>query len=127
MSSPLAGLKVLDASRVLAGPFCGQLLADLGAEVVKLERPSAGDDTRSWGPPFFGPQLSAYYLCGNRSKRGFSLDLAKPGGLELFHELIDKSDVLIENFRTDSAEKMGLAPKGLLTRHPRLIACSITG
>jgi crotonobetainyl-CoA:carnitine CoA-transferase CaiB-like acyl-CoA transferase len=127
MASPLTGLKVLDASRVLAGPFCGQLLADLGAEVIKLERPGAGDDTRAWGPPFFGPQLSAYYLCANRSKRAFALDLGKPEGLKLFHELIDKSDVLIENFRTDSAEKMGLAPKNLLARHPRLIACSITG
>lgn len=127
MHSPLTGLKVLDASRVLAGPFCGQLLADLGAEVIKLERPGAGDDTRSWGPPFFGPQLSAYYLCANRGKRAFALDLGKPEGLKLFHDLIDKSDVLIENFRTDSAEKMGLAPKDLLARHPKLIACSITG
>lgn len=127
MSSPLTGLKILDASRVLAGPFCGQLLADLGAEVIKLERPGAGDDTRAWGPPFFGPQMSAYYLCANRGKRGFTLDLGKPEGLSLFHELIAKSDVLIENFRTDSAERMGLAPKQLLARHPRLIACSITG
>lgn len=127
MPSPLTSLKVLDASRVLAGPFCAQLLADLGAEVIKLERPGAGDDTRAWGPPFFGPQMSAYYLCANRGKRGFALDLGKPDGLKLFHELIDKSDVLIENFRTDSADKMGLAPKQLLTRHPRLIACSITG
>jgi crotonobetainyl-CoA:carnitine CoA-transferase CaiB-like acyl-CoA transferase len=127
MPSPLVGLKVLDASRVLAGPFCGQLLAELGAEVIKLERPGAGDDTRAWGPPFFGPQMSAYYLCANRGKRGFALDIGKPEGLKLFHELIDKSDVLIENFRTDSAEKMGLTPKQLLSRHPQLIACSITG
>jgi crotonobetainyl-CoA:carnitine CoA-transferase CaiB-like acyl-CoA transferase len=127
MHTPLANLKVLDASRVLAGPFCGQLLADLGAEVIKLERPGAGDDTRTWGPPFFGEQMSAYYLCANRSKRAFALDLSKPEGVKLFHELIDKSDVLIENFRTDSAEKMGLAPKELLARHRRLIACSITG
>lgn len=127
MSFPLAGLRVLDASRVLAGPFCGQLLADLGAEVIKLERPGAGDDTRYWGPPFFGPQMSAYYLCANRGKRGFALDLHKPEGLQLFHDLIDKSDVLIENFRTDSAEKMGLAPKQILARHQRLVACSITG
>ncbi len=127
MTFPLSGLRVLDASRVLAGPFCGQLLADLGAEVIKLERPGAGDDTRAWGPPFFGPQLSAYYLCANRSKRSFALDLSKPDGLKILHELIGKSDVLIENFRTDSAEKMGLAPKDLLARHPRLIACSITG
>ena len=127
MPSPLAGLKILDASRVLAGPFCGQLLGDLGAEVLKLERPGQGDDTRTWGPPFFGEQMSAYYLCANRNKRAIALDLSKPEGLKLFHELIEKCDVLIENFRSDSAAKMGLAPKDLLARHPRLIACSITG
>ena len=127
MHTPLAGLRVLDASRVLAGPFCAQLLGDLGADVLKLERPGAGDDTRAWGPPFFGDQLSAYYLCANRNKRGFALDLAKPEGLDLFHELLDRCDVLIENFRTDSAVRMGLDPADLLARHPRLVACSITG
>jgi crotonobetainyl-CoA:carnitine CoA-transferase CaiB-like acyl-CoA transferase len=127
MHTPLAGLRVLDASRVLAGPFCGQLLGDLGAEVIKLERPGQGDDTRTWGPPFFGEQMSAYYLCANRNKRAIALDLGKPDGLKLFHELIDRCDVLIENFRSDSAAKMGLAPKELLARHQRLIACSITG
>jgi crotonobetainyl-CoA:carnitine CoA-transferase CaiB-like acyl-CoA transferase len=127
MHTPLAGLVVLDASRVLAGPFCGQLLADLGADVIKLERPGAGDDTRAWGPPFLDPLTSAYYLSCNRGKRGIAVDLAKPEGLGLFHELLDRSDVLIENFRTDSAAKMGLAPAELLARHPRLVACSITG
>jgi crotonobetainyl-CoA:carnitine CoA-transferase CaiB-like acyl-CoA transferase len=125
--TPLAGLRVLDASRVLAGPFCGQLLADLGADVIKLERPGAGDDTRAWGPPFLDPQTSAYYLSCNRGKRAIALDLAKPDGLKLFHDLLARSDVLIENFRTDSAAKMGLAPTELLARHPRLVACSITG
>src|SRR5947209_16512870 len=99
---PLAGVRVLDAARVLAGPFCAQLLGDLGADVIKLERPGAGDDTRAWGPPFFGEQLSAYYLCANRNKRGLAVDLSKPEGLGLLHELLDRSDVLIENFRTDS-------------------------
>jgi len=127
MNTPLAGVRVLDASRVLAGPFCAQLLGDLGAEVLKLERPGAGDDTRAWGPPFFGDQLSAYYLCANRNKRGFAVDLAKSEGLALFHDLLDKSDVLIENFRTDSGARMGLSPKDLLARHPRVVACSITG
>jgi len=127
MHTPLAGLRVLDASRVLAGPFCGQLLGDLGAEILKLERPGQGDDTRTWGPPFFGEQMSAYYLCANRNKRAFALDLAKPEGLGIFHDLLDQCDVLIENFRSDSATKMGLAPKELLARHPRLVACSITG
>src|SRR5262245_15599217 len=83
---PLAGLRVLDASRVLAGPLCGQLLGDLGAEFIKVERPVAGDDTRAWGPPFAGP-LSAYYLSCNRNKLGIALDLAKEEGLRLFHEL----------------------------------------
>lgn len=127
MHTPLSGLRVLDASRVLAGPFCAQLLGDLGADVVKLERPGAGDDTRAWGPPFFGEQLSAYYLCANRNKRAIAVDLSKPDGSNLLHELLDRSDVLIENFRTDSAARMGLAPKDLLARHPRLVACSITG
>jgi crotonobetainyl-CoA:carnitine CoA-transferase CaiB-like acyl-CoA transferase len=123
---PLAGVRVLDAARVLAGPFCGQLLADLGADVIKLERPGQGDDTRGWGPPFLGP-LSAYFLSCNRSKRSLTLDIARPEGRDLFHQLLDKSDVLIENFRTDSAERLGLTPEKLLARHPRLVVCSISG
>ena len=123
---PLAGVRVLDASRVLAGPFCGQLLADLGADVIKLERPGHGDDTRGWGPPFLG-DLSAYFLSCNRSKRSLTLDVAKPEGRDLFHQLLAKSDVLIENFRTESAEKLGLVPEKLLAQHPRLIVCSISG
>jgi crotonobetainyl-CoA:carnitine CoA-transferase CaiB-like acyl-CoA transferase len=123
---PLSGVRVLDAARVLAGPFCGQLLADLGADVVKLERPGAGDDTRAWGPPFLG-ELSAYFLSCNRSKRSLTLDVANPEGSDILHRLLAKSDVLIENFRTDSAEKLGLTPEKLLARHPRLIVCSISG
>jgi len=123
---PLHGVRVLDAARVLAGPFCGQLLADLGADVIKLERPGAGDDTRGWGPPFLGA-LSAYFLSCNRSKRSLTLDIAKDEGRELFHALLAMSDVLIENFRSDSAEKLGLVPEKLLERHPRLIVCSISG
>jgi glutaryl-CoA transferase len=122
----LHGLRVLDASRVLAGPFCGQVLGDLGAEVIKLERPGQGDDTRGWGPPFLGA-YSAYFLSCNRNKRSLTLDIAKPEGNRLLHELLDRSDVLIENFRSDSAEHLGLTPEKLLARHPRLIACSITG
>ena len=123
---PLAGVRVLDAARVLAGPFCGQLLADLGAEVIKIERPGQGDDTRGWGPPFLG-NLSAYFLSCNRSKRSLTLDIAKPEGSELLHRLLAKSDVLIENFRSDSAAKLGLTPEKLLARHPRLVVCSISG
>jgi crotonobetainyl-CoA:carnitine CoA-transferase CaiB-like acyl-CoA transferase len=123
---PLASVRVLDASRILAGPFCGQLLGDLGAEVIKLERPGVGDDTRGWGPPFLGP-LSAYYLSCNRNKRSVTLDIAHPEGNRLLHELLARCDVLIENFRSDSAAKLGLDPEQLLQRHPRLVVCSISG
>src|SRR5262245_12479790 len=123
---PLDGVRVLDASRVLAGPFCGQILGDLGADVIKVERPGSGDETRAWGPPFAGP-LSAYYLSCNRNKRAITLDLAHPEGLELFYGLVTKSDVLLENFRAGSADKLGLAPSKLLGINPRLIVCSISG
>lgn len=126
---PLHRVRVLDAARVLAGPFCGQLLADLGADVVKLERPGAGDDTRGWGPPYLGDfkDLSAYFLSCNRGKRSLTLDIANPEGNAVFHRLLAKSDVLIENFRSDSAEKLGLTPELLLSKHPRLVVCSISG
>jgi crotonobetainyl-CoA:carnitine CoA-transferase CaiB-like acyl-CoA transferase len=123
---PLAGTRVLDASRVLAGPFCGQVLGDLGAEVIKIERPGAGDETRGWGPPFLGPH-SAYYLSCNRNKRGVTLDLANPEGQSLFYELARHSDVVLENFRADSADRLGLSPAKLLEVQPRLVVCSISG
>ncbi|HXG09263.1 MAG TPA: CoA transferase [Gemmataceae bacterium] len=123
---PLTGIRVLDASRVLAGPFCGQVLGDLGAEVIKVERPGSGDETRGWGPPFVGP-LSAYYLSCNRNKRAVTLDLARPEGRELFHGLARHSDVLLENFRAASAAKLGLGPEELHAINPRLIICSISG
>src|SRR5215469_1923153 len=104
---PLAGVRVVDASRVLAGPFCGQLLGDLGADVLKVERPGGGDETRAWGPPFLGP-LSAYFLSCNRSKRGLTLDLSRPEGVALFHDLVRRSDVVLENFRAASAARLGL-------------------
>jgi crotonobetainyl-CoA:carnitine CoA-transferase CaiB-like acyl-CoA transferase len=123
---PLAGVRVLDASRVLAGPFCGQLLGDLGAEVLKVERPGGGDETRAWGPPFAGP-LSAYYLSCNRNKRALTLDLAQPEGLRLFHDLARRSDVVLENLRAASAGRLGLGPEQLLAVNPRLVVCSISG
>src|SRR6516165_8158279 len=123
---PLSGIRVMDASRVLAGPFCGQILGDLGAEVLKIDRPGSGDETRGWGPPFAGA-LSAYFLSCNRNKRGLTLDLAHPEGRRLFHELARRSDVLLENFRADSAERLGFSPAQLLAEHPRLIVCSISG
>jgi crotonobetainyl-CoA:carnitine CoA-transferase CaiB-like acyl-CoA transferase len=123
---PLTAIRVLDASRVLAGPFCGQLLGDLGAEVIKVERPGSGDETRAWGPPFAGP-LSAYYLSCNRNKRAVTLDLAREEGRHLFQELLRRSDVLLENFRAASADRLGLSPEKLLALNPRLIVCSISG
>lgn len=129
-SAPLTGLRVLDASRVLAGPFCGQIFGDLGAEVLKIERPGAGDETRGWGPPFVrfdAAELSAYYLSCNRNKRGVTLDLAQPEGVRIFQELARQSDVVLENFRAASAAKLGLSPTELLAINPRLIVCSISG
>src|SRR5213080_3505518 len=110
--SPLHDIRVLDASRVLAGPFCAQVLGDLGAEVIKIERPGAGDETRGWGPPFAG-DLSAYYLSCNRNKKAITLDLGQPDGLQLFYELAKRSDVLLENFRAPSADKLGVSPAQL--------------
>jgi crotonobetainyl-CoA:carnitine CoA-transferase CaiB-like acyl-CoA transferase len=126
MTTPLAKLRVLDASRVLAGPFCGQILGDLGAEVIKVERPGAGDETRGWGPPFVG-ELSAYYLSCNRNKKAITLDLSQPAGLQLFYDLAKKSDVVLENFRAASADKLGVSPAKLHGQNPRLIVCSISG
>jgi crotonobetainyl-CoA:carnitine CoA-transferase CaiB-like acyl-CoA transferase len=122
----LKGVRVLDASRVLAGPFCGQLLADLGADVIKVERPGQGDETRTWGPPFAGP-YSAYYLSCNRNKRSIALDLSQPDGQRLFHDLARHSDVLLENFRASSAAHLDLGPEQLHAINPQLILCSISG
>jgi crotonobetainyl-CoA:carnitine CoA-transferase CaiB-like acyl-CoA transferase len=102
------------------------VLGDLGADVIKVERPGLGDETRAWGPPFAGP-LSAYFLSCNRNKRGITLDLAQPEGLRLFHELVGHSDVLLENFRAASADRLGLSPTKLLAIDPHLIVCSISG
>jgi crotonobetainyl-CoA:carnitine CoA-transferase CaiB-like acyl-CoA transferase len=123
---PLAGVRVLDASRVLAGPFCAQLLGDLGAEVIKVERPGQGDETRTWGPPFAG-SLSAYYLSCNRNKKAITLDLAQAEGMQVFRELVRKSDVLLENFKTGSLDRLGLSAEKLHELRPELVICSITG
>ncbi len=125
-SGPLADIRVLDASRVLAGPFCGQMLGDLGAEVIKVERPGTGDETRGWGPPFLN-DLSAYYLSCNRNKKGITLDLSQPDGLRVFYDLVKRSDIILENFRAASADKLGVSPSKLLAVNPRLIVCSISG
>jgi crotonobetainyl-CoA:carnitine CoA-transferase CaiB-like acyl-CoA transferase len=128
VAKPLDGVRVLDLSRVLAGPFCTQLLADLGADVVKVERPPLGDDTRQWGPPFlpdYGP--SAYFVACNRGKRSLALDLARPEARGVLDELIRASHVLIENFLPQSLEKLGLTADRLQKLNPRLVRVSISG
>ena len=132
-NSPLAGIKILDLSRVLAGPFCTQLLGDYGADVVKVERPVHGDDTRKWGPPYVtddeGNQSSesAYYLSANRNKRSLTVDLYADAGQALIKRLIPHFDVLIENFKVGSMARYGLDYATLSAINPRLIYCSITG
>ncbi len=130
---PLEGIRVLDLSRILAGPTCTQLLGDLGADIIKVERPGAGDDTRKWGPPYVrdadggDTTESAYYLCANRNKRSVSVDMAQPQGSALVERLAAKCDVLVENFRTSGLARYGLGYDDLKDRHPHLIYCSITG
>jgi crotonobetainyl-CoA:carnitine CoA-transferase CaiB-like acyl-CoA transferase len=129
----LSHLRVLDLSRVLAGPWAGQILADLGAEVIKIERPGNGDDTRAWGPPFLkdprGENTSeaAYYLSANRNKQSVTIDFTKPEGQKLVRELAAKSDVVIENFKVGGLKAYGLDYESLQVENPRLIYCSITG
>jgi crotonobetainyl-CoA:carnitine CoA-transferase CaiB-like acyl-CoA transferase len=124
---PLRGVRVLDLSRVLAGPVCTQLLADLGADVVKVERPGTGDDTRQWGPPFVEPGQSAYYLSCNRGKRSLALDLGHPASAEVLDDLVQAADVLIENFLPDTLVKLRLTPERLKQLNGRLVIASISG
>lgn len=129
----LNGIRVLDLSRVLAGPWCGQILADLGAEVIKVERPRLGDDTRSWGPPWMkdnsgqDTQEAAYYQSTNRNKLSVAIDIASPEGQELIKALIQDSDVVIENYKAGSLKKYGLDYESLAAINPGLVYCSITG
>ncbi len=127
-TGPLKGLRVFDLTRVLAGPTCVQMLADLGADVVKIERPGAGDDTRGFAPPFIaGTEESAYFVGVNRNKRSLTLDIAQPEGQEIARKLIASSDILVENFKVGALSKYGLGYEQLRDRFPRLIYCSITG
>lgn len=133
MTAPLTGLRVFDLTRILAGPTCTQLLGDLGAEVIKIERPGEGDDTRKWGPPFVaGPDgedttESAYFLSANRNKRSVSIDISKPEGQDLARDLIGFCDIMVENFKVGGLAKYGLGYDDLKGRYPGLIYCSITG
>jgi crotonobetainyl-CoA:carnitine CoA-transferase CaiB-like acyl-CoA transferase len=130
---PLSGIRVFDLTRILAGPSCTQLLGDLGADVIKIERAGAGDDTRKWGPPYVKDAAgndtseSAYYLSANRNKRSITLDLSKPEGQALAKRLIAKSDVMAENFKVGDLAKFGLDYPTLAKEFPRLVYCSITG
>lgn len=132
-AAPLAGLRVLDLSRVLAGPWAGQLLADLGADVVKVEQPGRGDDTRSWGPPYLKDEdgrdtvEAAYFQCANRNKRSLCIDLASAEGQQLVRRLAAQADVLLENFKVGGLKQYGLDAASLLALNPRLVYCSITG
>jgi len=133
VAGPLSHLRVLDLSRVLAGPWAAQNLADLGAEVIKVERPGAGDDTRSWGPPWMKDSAgndtteSAYFLSVNRNKKSLTLDIAKPEGQKIARELADKCQVLIENYKVGTLKRYGLAYETLKQTNPSLIYCSVTG
>lgn len=122
----LSGLKVLDLSRILSGPFATMILADLGADVIKIENTGTGDDTRQWGPPFQGDQ-AAYFLSANRNKRSVCLDLKRPEGLDAVLRLADRADVVVENFRPGTAARLGLGYPALAARNPRLIYASISG
>ncbi|MFL5064583.1 MAG: CaiB/BaiF CoA transferase family protein, partial [Xanthobacteraceae bacterium] len=132
MPGPLSGLRVLELARILAGPWAGQILADLGAEVIKVERKGTGDDTRGWGPPFVaaadgGHLGAAYFHATNRGKRSIELDFESEEGRRIVRKLAGRSDVLIENFKVGGLAKFGLDYKNLSAENPRLIYCSVTG
>ncbi|PZO87709.1 MAG: CoA transferase [Micavibrio aeruginosavorus] len=133
MPSSLANIRVLDLSRVLAGPVATQIMGDLGADIIKVERPGEGDDTRRWGPPYLKDGAgndtgeSAYYLSANRNKRSIAIDIAKPEGQDIIHALAAKSDILIHNFKVGSLDKYGLGFEAVHARHPHLIYTAISG
>ena len=132
-TGPLKGLRVLDLSRILAGPTCTQILGDLGADVIKVERPKAGDDTRKWGPPYVKDKdgndtsESAYYLCANRNKRSVTLNIAKIEGQELIYKLAAESDIFIENYKVGTLKRFGLDYETISRKFPKIIYCSISG
>ncbi len=132
-TGPLKGLKILDMSRILAGPYATQLLGDMGADVIKVERPVVGDDTRAWGPPYVTTaegkvtRESAYYMCTNRNKRSIAVDMADPEGAETLRKLAEVADVVIQNFKVDGLKKYGLDYEALKERNPALVYCSISG
>lgn len=126
MTGALANIKILDLSRVLAGPYCTMILGDLGAEVIKVEAPGGSDETRKWGPPF-KEEVSAYYLSANRNKKAITLDLKSQAGVEIIKKLVQESDVIINNFKTGTMDRFGLGYDVLAELNPRIVYCSITG
>jgi crotonobetainyl-CoA:carnitine CoA-transferase CaiB-like acyl-CoA transferase len=133
MSEALEGIRVVDLSRILAGPWASQMLADMGAEVIKVERPKKGDDTRHWGPPFIKPAQgdepaqAAYYHCANRNKQSIAIDITQAEGQKVIKDMIAKADVLIENYKVGGLEKYGLSYQQVKAINPKLVYCSITG
>ncbi|NMG00470.1 CoA transferase [Aromatoleum toluolicum] len=133
MASALSHIRVLDLSRILAGPWCSQMLADLGADVIKVERPGTGDDTRGWGPPWLKDEhgadtdVAAYYLCANRNKRSVTIDITRAEGQDLVKRLAAGADVVLENFKVGGLEQYGLDYASLKAVNPRLVYCSVTG
>lgn len=126
MTAPLAGIKVVEISVAMAGPFCGMLLGDYGADVIKIERTEVGDDSRAWSP-FFHDSLSYYYAAANRNKRGMAIDLKTPEGVKIARELIEQADVLVHNYRVGALERLGLDYDSLSKVNPRLVYCAISG
>ena len=133
MTGSLDGIRVFDLSRVLAGPSCAQILGDLGADVIKVERPGKGDDTRTWGPPFLkdvdgnDTRESAYFLGANRNKRGMTLNLKDPAGQEILGELLSDADIVIDNFKLGTMEKFGFDDAWYDANAPQIVRCSILG
>src|SRR5688572_30500757 len=125
-TGPLAGLTVLDLTRVLSGPYCTMFLADMGARVIKIEQPGRGDETRAWGPPFLAGE-SAYFLSINRNKESVTLDFKQPGARAALDRLLDRADVLVENFRPGTLDRLGLGYDAVKTTHPRVVYGSISG
>src|SRR3954453_16494422 len=123
---PLHGITVLDFTRVLSGPYCTMLLADMGARVIKIEQPGCGDDTRAWGPPFVHGE-SAYFMSVNRNKESLALDLKAPSSRDAIAKLLDRADVVVENFRPGAMDRLGLGYDALAASHPALVYCSISG
>jgi crotonobetainyl-CoA:carnitine CoA-transferase CaiB-like acyl-CoA transferase len=124
---PLKGIRVLDLTRIIAGPYCAMVLGDLGAEVIKVEQPKIGDESRAWGPPWVGETVSAYFTAINRNKKSLTLNFKKPEGIEIFKKLVAKSDVVLENFRPGTLDELGIGYEVLRGINPRIVYCDMTG